>query len=73
MARMKFRKFGGSKRKVEPREDLDYKNVSYLLTFMTPQYRILPRKRTGFNGKNQKKLKRAIKRARFLALIPYTS
>ncbi len=69
----KFRRFGSTARKVEPEEDLDYKNLGYLQSFLSPQYRILSRKRTGFSGSNQKKLKTAIKRARFLALLPYTS
>ena len=69
----KFRRFGGIGKKFNrPEEPLDHKSVAYLQTFVSPQYRILSRKRTGFNGKDQKKLKLAIKRARFLALLPYT-
>jgi len=74
MAAKKFRRFGGEGKKlVEPTEPLDYKNLAYLMSLMNPQARILSRKRTGFSGKNQRLLKLAIKRARFLALLPYTT
>jgi small subunit ribosomal protein S18 len=69
----KFRRFGAEASNVKPDGELDYKNIPYLASLMSPQFRIYPRKRTGFSGKDQRKLKRAIKRARFLALIPYTS
>jgi len=67
-----FRRFGAAKH-VQPEEDLDYKNLGYLSGFLTPQNRILSRRRTGFSGRDQRKLKLAIKRARFLALVPYTA
>ncbi len=70
----KFRRFSGNGRRVvKPEGELDYKNLTYIATFLSPQYRIVSRKRTSFSGKDQKKLKYAIKRARFLALIPYTA
>ena len=69
----KFRRFGRDAKQVKPEEPLEYKNLTYLGTFMSPQYRILGRKRTGFSGRNQRKLTNAIKRARFLALLPYTA
>ncbi|MCA8972755.1 MAG: 30S ribosomal protein S18 [Planctomycetes bacterium] len=69
----KFRRFGREAKNVKPEEPLDYKNITYLANHMTPQHRILSRKRTGFSGRNQRKLTAAIKRARFLALLPYTA
>ena len=69
----RFRRFGREKGRVKPDEPLDYKNVVYLQNYMSPQYRILGRKRTGFNGRDQRELKNAIKRARFLALLPFTA
>ena len=69
----RFRRFGRDQKKVRPEEPLDYKNVTYLQNFMSPQHRIMGRKRTGFSGQDQKALKGAILRARFLALVPYTS
>ena len=56
---------------VQPTESLDYKNTSYLATFVGPTGKILSRRRTGFSGQNQRRLTRAIKLARFLALLPY--
>jgi small subunit ribosomal protein S18 len=68
----RFGKFGiRPKRVVQPAESLDYKNVSYLATFVGPTGKILSRRRTGFSGQNQRKLTRAIKLARFMALLPY--
>lgn len=73
MAGARFRRFGREGRKVKPDEPLDYKNLAYISNFLTPQYRILSRKRTGFSGRDQRQLQRAIKHARFLALLPYTA
>ncbi|MDA1008438.1 MAG: 30S ribosomal protein S18 [Planctomycetota bacterium] len=51
---------------------VDYKQVDDLRRAMTPNGKMLGRKRTGMNSEGQKKLAAAIKRARFLALLPYT-
>ncbi len=59
------------KRVVLPKEPLEYKNISYLATFVGPTGKILSRRRTGFSGQNQRKLTNAIKLARFMALLPY--
>lgn len=50
---------------------VDYKEVELLRKFLTPTSRIMSRKRAGTSTQEQKALKQAIKRARFLALIPY--
>ncbi len=68
----KFGKFGArAKKATKPEEPLDYKNVEYLFKFVTPTGKIQSRKRTGFSGQNQRQLARAIKRARFLSLMPF--
>jgi small subunit ribosomal protein S18 len=68
----KFVRFGARGRKrCEPEEPLDYKNLGYLGKFVSAQGKIQSRKRTGFSGQNQRKLALAIKNARFLALMPY--
>ena len=54
-----------------PEEPLDYKNVEYLSKFISPQGKIWSRRRTAFNGQNQRVLANAIKRARFMGLMPY--
>ena len=69
--RSKFGRFGPRRREVEPEEPLDYKNVGYLSKFVSPNGRILSRKRTGFSGQNQRKLARAIKNARIVGLMPF--
>jgi small subunit ribosomal protein S18 len=50
-------------------EALDYKNVNLLRQFVTDQGRILPRKYTGLPAHYQRRLNRAIKRARQMLLM----
>jgi small subunit ribosomal protein S18 len=50
---------------------VDYKDVRQLSRFITPQGRIYSRKRSGACAQSQAHIKASIKRARFLALIPY--
>jgi len=52
---------------------VDYKDAETLRRFMSPYARILPASRTGLCAKHQRQLARAIKRARFLVLLPYTT
>lgn len=51
---------------------IDYKDATLLKRFLTPEGKIRARRQTGVNARNQRKLARAIKRARHLALLPYT-
>ncbi|MCA1789404.1 MAG: 30S ribosomal protein S18 [Thioalkalivibrio sp.] len=51
---------------------LNYKDVSTLSRFMTEQGKILPKRTTKVTAAFQRQLGSAIKRARYLALIPYT-
>jgi len=50
---------------------VDYKDIEVLKRFLTPSARILSRRRTDVTAKNQRKLSEAIKRARFMGLLPY--
>ena len=50
-------------------DSLDYKNVNLLRQFVTDQGRILPRKYTGLPAHYQRRLNRAIKRARQMLLM----
>jgi small subunit ribosomal protein S18 len=50
---------------------IDYKDADFLLKFVNEQGKILPRRITGTSVKYQKKLAKAIKKARHLALLPY--
>ena len=52
---------------------IDYKDPEFLLKFLNPQGKILPRRLTGTSVKFQRKIARAIKRARHLALLPYVA
>ncbi|MCD5396695.1 MAG: 30S ribosomal protein S18 [Candidatus Pacebacteria bacterium] len=50
---------------------IDYKDLEILKKFINPHGRIIASKHNGLAAKNQKKVTRAIKNARFLALLPY--
>lgn len=52
---------------------IDYKDPDFLLKFLNPQGKILPRRITGTSLKYQRRLATAIKRARHLALLPYVT
>ncbi len=52
---------------------IDYKDPDFLLKFLNEQGKILPRRLTGTSLKFQKKVARAVKRARQLALLPYVA
>jgi small subunit ribosomal protein S18 len=52
---------------------VDYKNVSFLRRFVSERGRIETRRKTSACAKHQRALASAIKRARHLALIPYTA
>jgi len=54
-------------------EQIDYKDVDALKKFINPHGRILARKKTGLCAKHQRQLSQAIKRARFLGLLPFTT
>ena len=50
---------------------IDYKDVQLLKRFLSPSGKILPSRITGVSARFQRKLARAIKRARHIALLPY--
>ena len=52
---------------------IDYKDVKLLRRFVTDQGKIMPRRVTGTSAKMHRKLVRAIKKARNIALMPYTN
>ncbi|OHA95029.1 MAG: 30S ribosomal protein S18 [Candidatus Zambryskibacteria bacterium RIFCSPHIGHO2_02_FULL_39_16] len=54
-------------------EYIDYKDVDVLKKFLTPHARIQSRKRSSAPSKSERQLALAIKRARFLGLLPYVS
>ncbi len=52
---------------------IDYKDVRLLQKFLSPYGKIQSRSRTGICVKHQRVLAKAIKRARYLALLPFVS
>lgn len=52
---------------------IDYKDVDLLRKFISERGKILPRRVTGTSSKYQRQLTRSIKRARQMALLPYTN
>ncbi|MBK9217087.1 MAG: 30S ribosomal protein S18 [Uliginosibacterium sp.] len=65
--RRKFCRFSAEKI-----EEIDYKDVEILKDFITETGKIMPARITGTKTGYQRQLSTAIKRARFLALMPYT-
>ena len=51
---------------------IDYKDVRTLQRYISEKGKIVPSRITAVGAKNQRKLAQAIKRARFLALLPYS-
>lgn len=58
---------------VEKVEKIDYKDVAKLRRFISERAKILPRRVTGTCARHQRELTVAIKRARHIALLPFSS
>ena len=58
--------------KVDGVKEIDYKDVNTLKAYITETGKIVPSRVTGTSAKYQRQLNKAVKRARHLALIPYT-
>jgi small subunit ribosomal protein S18 len=56
----------------EKNATIDYKNAEALRRFVSDDGKIRPRRQTGICAKHQRQLARAIKRARHLALLPFS-
>jgi len=54
-------------------KEVDYKNADTLRHFISAQAKIMPRKRSHLCAKHQRRLAMAIKRARFMALLPFSA
>jgi small subunit ribosomal protein S18 len=52
---------------------IDYKDVDILKKFLNPHARLNSGEKTGVSSKNQRKLAMAVKRARFMGLLPYVA
>jgi small subunit ribosomal protein S18 len=54
-------------------QKIDYKDIDLLSLFLTEQGKILPRRATGVTVQQQRKLTKAIKRARILSLLSFVA
>ena len=64
------------KQKISPislNQKIDYKDIDLLRLFITEQGKILPRRATGVTIQQQRKIAKAIKRARVLGLFPFVA
>lgn len=52
-------------------QKIDYKDTNFLKLFVTEQGKILPRRATGVSVQQQRKIAKAIKKARILSLFPF--
>lgn len=65
------KKFGSSGGEIDNTSDIDYKNLRVLKEYIMDSGRIVPSRITGRKARDQRRLAREIKRARFLALLAY--
>ncbi len=56
---------------LEHKKYVDYKDIAYLREFLNPHAKIVAKKRTGVSSGKQRQISLAIKRARYMALLPY--
>ncbi len=56
---------------LETKKFVDYKDIKYLVLFTNPHAKMLSKKRTGMPANKQREIAMAIKRARYMALLPY--
>jgi small subunit ribosomal protein S18 len=54
-------------------EYIDYKDTNLLKQYVPERAKVLPKRISGTSARHQRMLAKAIKRARFLALLPYTT
>jgi len=56
---------------IKKTKTFDYKDITNLKSYVSENNKIIPKRTTGLSAKEQRSLSRAVKLARFLALIPY--
>ncbi len=72
MARQTFKRRKFCRFSAEGIEQIDYKDTDLLKDFISETGKIIPARITGTKARYQRQLSVAVKRARFLALLPYT-
>ena len=65
--------YQSEREEIEHKKFVDYKDVAYLKQFINPHAKILAKKRTGIPAGKQREITEAIKRARYMALLPYVA
>ncbi|MEZ5307597.1 MAG: 30S ribosomal protein S18 [Pyrinomonadaceae bacterium] len=68
-----FRRFNRYNQRQSVPAYVDWKDVDFLTRFIPERGKIMPRRISGVSAKDQRRLARAIKRARVMALLPYVS
>lgn len=63
--------YQSEREEIEIKKYIDYKDVAYLKQFTSPHAKILAKRRTGIPASKQRQVAEAIKRARFMGLLPY--
>ena len=72
MAREMYKRRRYCRFSAEGIKQVDYKDVSLLKDFITENGKLIPARITGTKSRYQRQLTTAVKRARFLALLPFT-
>ncbi|HEY5776660.1 MAG TPA: 30S ribosomal protein S18 [Xanthomonadales bacterium] len=72
MARQQFRRRKFCRFTAEDIVEIDYKDLNILKQYIGESGKIVPSRITGTKAKYQRQLATAVKRARFLSLLPYT-
>ena len=65
--------YQSEREEIEHKKFVDYKDVVYLRQFTNAHAKIMAKKRTGVSASRQREIANAIKRARYMALLPYLS
>ena len=65
--------YQAEREEIELKKFTDYKDVVYLKQFTSPHAKMLSKKRTGIPAGKQRDITQAIKRARYMALLPYVA
>lgn len=60
------------KKRMTKNKNFDFDDINLLMKYLDDQKRILPNKITKLSIKNQRKLAKAVKRARIVGILPYT-
>jgi small subunit ribosomal protein S18 len=72
MARQQFRRRKFCRFTADEVQEIDYKDLNVLKQYIGESGKIVPSRITGTKAKYQRQLATAVKRARFLSLLPYT-